>query len=53
MDQPTLHQYLGTSASSGTIALCGHCGRPVINQPAVWANGVPYHVECTKSPYAK
>ena len=34
-------------ASSGTIPTCGHCGRPVINSPAVYSNGVAFHAECT------
>jgi hypothetical protein len=41
-----------TSTSGSTTPLCGHCGRPVINTPAVVYGGVAYHTECTRSPYA-
>lgn len=34
--------------SSGTVATCGFCGRPV--QCAVYLGGTPYHAECTQCP---
>ena len=38
--------------STQMIWLCGHCGRPVADNPTKWIGGVPFHVECTMSPYA-
>ena len=41
------------SDTVGTTPLCGHCGRPVLGQPAVFAGGVPYHIACSASPYGQ
>ncbi len=38
--------------STQMIWLCGHCRRPVADNPTKWIGGVPFHVECTMSPYA-
>ncbi len=40
------------STSSTPIWVCGHCGRPVADNPTKWVGGMPFHVECTLSPYA-
>lgn len=39
---------------NGTVMLCGHCGRPVVNGcgMSVSAGGRLYHYECVRSPYA-
>ena len=34
----------------GKSLFCGHCGRPVI-MAVVFHNDIPYHLECTQSPY--
>jgi hypothetical protein len=39
-------------SSSSVIWLCGHCGRPVADNPIKWIGVTPFHVECTMSPYA-
>ena len=30
---------------------CGHCNRPIGGHPTIIA-GIPYHYECTQSPYS-
>ncbi len=40
------------STSSAPIILCGHCGRPVADNPTKNISGATFHVECTMSPYA-
>jgi hypothetical protein len=39
---------------NGTVMLCGHCGRPVIQGVgmSVTASGRIFHYECARSPYA-
>ena len=39
----------------GTVALCGHCGRPIIagvGMSVAGGDGRLYHYECARSPYA-
>lgn len=35
--------------TTGINFVCGYCGRPVVG-PQVWANGQPFHPECTHGP---
>lgn len=38
--------------TSGTMPLCGHCGRPVVAGLHVSRYGYLYHLECTQPPRA-
>ena len=40
---------------NGTVMLCGHCGRPVIQgvgMSVIGGDSRTYHYECVRSPYA-
>ena len=39
---------------NGTVILCGHCRRPIIQGVgmSVHAGGQSFHYECARSPYA-
>ena len=30
---------------------CGHCGRPIADNPSTWLGSTPYHVECCRAPW--